>query len=249
MMKNQKGFSATVLLLVLVTIGVIGGVGWYVYTSKYTSTKALDNASKENTPVVTNTQKQTQEYKVPEGFSVYENKESGFKFAYPNAYGSFSLISSDSPNESILQSTKPSPAYLEGSTEAFTITILKDVSTPFYTLKYGPKVKFENGELKVVEVNPADEVNTVGSSYKGWLQHQDVVKQVNGLTVYVIKGGDEGSMYYKYAFLSNGQVVIISLPEFYDGTSLCAAESCKANDKTAYDNLNSSVIESLARTQ
>lgn len=44
-MKNQKGFSALEALLILVIIGILGGTGWYVWSSKNKTDQALNNAA------------------------------------------------------------------------------------------------------------------------------------------------------------------------------------------------------------
>lgn len=84
--KNQSGISH--ILLVLLLVVVIGGVGFTAYkvgTSKKTPTNssaATENTKKEET--------KTEEAKIPEGFVEYENKELGFKFAYPKEWGTAS---------------------------------------------------------------------------------------------------------------------------------------------------------------
>ncbi len=45
MNKNQKGFSAVEGLLILVIIGIIGVVGWYVVNSKDKTNKTYDNST------------------------------------------------------------------------------------------------------------------------------------------------------------------------------------------------------------
>ncbi len=75
--KNQSGISHIILvLLLLVAVGVVGYVGYKVGTSKKApanNTDSTDTIKKE-------------ESKVPEGFVEYDNKELGFKFAYPKEW-------------------------------------------------------------------------------------------------------------------------------------------------------------------
>lgn len=47
MRKNQKGFSAVEALLVLVIIGLLGLVGWYVYSNRQTSKMAAGNGNSQ----------------------------------------------------------------------------------------------------------------------------------------------------------------------------------------------------------
>jgi len=50
---DQGGFSAIETVLVLVFVGVIGFVGWYVYHSKQSTTKVLSSASASDTATKT----------------------------------------------------------------------------------------------------------------------------------------------------------------------------------------------------
>src|SRR3989344_1891275 len=45
-MKNQKGFSVVEGVLILVIIGLLGGVGWYVWDSNKKTKQVLDNTDK-----------------------------------------------------------------------------------------------------------------------------------------------------------------------------------------------------------
>lgn len=49
MKNNQKGFSAVEGLLILVIVGIIGGVGYFVYNSQKSTNTSLDNANKAST--------------------------------------------------------------------------------------------------------------------------------------------------------------------------------------------------------
>jgi type II secretory pathway pseudopilin PulG len=60
MKKLQNGFSAVEALLIVIIVGMLGGVGWYVWNANNQANKNLDSASNvsSNTPVVKN-KKQT----------------------------------------------------------------------------------------------------------------------------------------------------------------------------------------------
>lgn len=48
MKKNEKGFSAVEILIVVVIVGLIGGVGLYVLSSQKKTNNALDNSTTQN---------------------------------------------------------------------------------------------------------------------------------------------------------------------------------------------------------
>lgn len=78
--KSQAGFTPIHLLLILVLIGIIGLVGWKVYDAG----KSVKPGDSSTTPEPVTTKEDS---KIPDGFEGYENKEKGFKFAYPQAWG------------------------------------------------------------------------------------------------------------------------------------------------------------------
>jgi competence protein ComGC len=45
MNKSQKGFGAVELLLILIIVGMLGGIGWYVYSSNKNTDSVLNNTS------------------------------------------------------------------------------------------------------------------------------------------------------------------------------------------------------------
>lgn len=75
-MKNQKGFGAVETILVLVIVGLIGGVGWYVWDAKKESDKSLNQASQ--TEIVAANKSKLSEYK---------NEELGLSLKYPKEWG------------------------------------------------------------------------------------------------------------------------------------------------------------------
>lgn len=244
-LKESSGFSLIEAVVIIGIVAFMGGVGWYVWDSRQDKTQSAPTSASDQESSSENDSEETA-YKIPDGYRYYENRDIGFKFAYPTDYKEVTTSATETGSQT-LTSSEPIPTYVEGSTDAIKLTILSDPSAVFLTLKYGPHVKFIDGELIVQDVNPADEVNKVGQPYKGWLSVQDVVKEVGGLKVYVMKGGDEGHTYYKYAFLLNDHVVIISLPGFYDGTAICPQAECKANDQAPYDEFGARVLESISK--
>lgn len=43
--KDQRGVSTLEVILIIIIVGIIGGVGWYVYHTKQNSDKSLDQAT------------------------------------------------------------------------------------------------------------------------------------------------------------------------------------------------------------
>lgn len=88
-MKTQNGFSIVgIVITILILIGA-SFVGWRVYGSHG---KKTDDASQKagNTNIANKQKGSKEEYKAPEGFVVYDNRELGFRFSYPNHWGALS---------------------------------------------------------------------------------------------------------------------------------------------------------------
>jgi hypothetical protein len=246
-LKNSNGFSVIHVLLVIIIIGITSFTGWFVWNSNQENDKTLEATNTSDTPKATQVKPETEEdkYVIPEGYIGYDNKDLAFKFAYPAAYGELKA-STASSDEQIFATNKPNPAYIEGSSEAIHMsTSAADVV--FYTYKYGPTLKFVDGEPIVQEVNPADEINRVGEKYQSRADSKGTIKTVGGLKVYSFAGGDEGSSAYRYAFLSKDKLVIITLPQFYDGTAICPEANCTANDISKYDTLAETILNSISK--
>lgn len=97
---NAEGFSAIEGLLILVIIGIIGGVGWYVWEQN-----KVENVPKEiNSNAVVETNETTE----------YTNKELGFSFTYPKKLGQLTLSE---------ESNKRRHLFFEGSTRRDIFTI------------------------------------------------------------------------------------------------------------------------------
>lgn len=85
---KQHGFGSIEVVLLVVVLGLIGGLGYYVYQKGKTLPVASTSSS---SPASTATKPQENKSTVPEGFVEYENKELGFKFAYPKTWGDISV--------------------------------------------------------------------------------------------------------------------------------------------------------------
>lgn len=85
---DQSGFTAIHVVLILVLLGIIGVAGWKVYDAGKASVKPAATtspvpAAKKEAP------------KIPDGFVEYQNKELGFKFAYPKDWGEVQFSTHD----------------------------------------------------------------------------------------------------------------------------------------------------------
>jgi hypothetical protein len=84
MKKNEKGFSVVEALLILVIVGLISFVGWYVWKSKNKASTHLINTQ---TSIESPSPSTTQEPKLPNGFVAFSNSDTGISFAYPKTWG------------------------------------------------------------------------------------------------------------------------------------------------------------------
>jgi len=86
--KNEKGFSVVEVLLVLVVVGLIGGVGYFVYKSHHKTTTAsvatTTTKPTATTPAKTATPATTITSGPQSGWSTYTNNTVGFSIAYPD---------------------------------------------------------------------------------------------------------------------------------------------------------------------
>lgn len=78
MKTNQKGFSVVEILIVIVVVGLLGAVGWFVYDRQKSKT-----SEQPKTTQVEETKKETETPKLSE----YKNDELGFSLSYPTEWG------------------------------------------------------------------------------------------------------------------------------------------------------------------
>ncbi len=90
---NQTGVAHLIAILIVIVVGIVGFTGWKVYDSQKGTKQSLDNSNKSD--IVKSESKKAEvkkdEPKIPDGFAVYENKEFGFKFAYPKEWGKVTI--------------------------------------------------------------------------------------------------------------------------------------------------------------
>ncbi|HEX8227531.1 MAG TPA: hypothetical protein VF572_06715 [Candidatus Saccharimonadales bacterium] len=84
MKSQQHGFGALGVFSIILVLGIIGFSGWFVWQKSAANETAQDTAAKA-TPG--NKKAAPEKYVVPAGFTLYENADHGFKFAYPTKWG------------------------------------------------------------------------------------------------------------------------------------------------------------------
>lgn len=240
MKNNQKGFGVVEALVIIVILGFVGFGGWYIWQK---GQKNESNQSNANVNDKDSGKGQTQKdsYKVPEGYTVYENKELGFTFAYPKEYGSFSSQGEVSGAQ-IIKSAVPKTQYGPGINGAFQIYTYATADQAITSRKYGPQIKLQNGKWIVTEANEADVIgNKVGDVYKDFEGNVPASQVNKGLAVYTLKSGDEGSEMDRLVFVAKGKLHEIYMPTFSDG--LYGGDV--ANDKSAFSTLLTNVRDSV----
>ena len=84
---NIKGFSVVEILIAIVIVGLISGAGWYMWQSKNKSDINTITANTTRTATTNNSTQKPAEATLPADYIWYENKDIGFKFAYPKSWG------------------------------------------------------------------------------------------------------------------------------------------------------------------
>lgn len=85
MKNNHKGFALIEGLLIILIIGALAGVGWYVYKNPDSSSGSDDVTFGSSTPEAT--AETTQQLTCNDSSTLYENQELGLSFCYPNEWG------------------------------------------------------------------------------------------------------------------------------------------------------------------
>jgi len=178
------------------------------------------------------------QYIVPEGYIVYENKELGFKFAYPKEWG----VVKEGDKEELL---------LSGHTEQYTnkseqingqldiaARQTKDYSTVLE--KGGPIIKLDSGKWIVSDpqtnVSPDNVKYRVGDEIKVPIAFKN-----DKLVVYDFSSGEEGCRNTRWVFEAKANIVEISTP------SLCGEDFTPASQANidAKNATNSAIIKTI----
>lgn len=83
---NQKGFSALLLIIIVIIIGLMSGIGWLIW-ERVQSSKVITVKTDQTT---TNKQNNPSNNNIPDGYVEYKNQDYKIKFAYPKQWGNVS---------------------------------------------------------------------------------------------------------------------------------------------------------------
>ncbi len=251
---GQRGFGAIEIIGIVLLVVIVSGLGWYVWSKKDTGSDSQNSfvATTKKTEKPKNTAKP---YIVPSGYYVYENKEYGFKFAYPKEYGKTfkknttyggAPITSVYPGAiSFYESEKSPENVLPGTQGPISFVSYSSADQPVLARKYGPNVKISGKEVVVVKASSSDLTkNKPGDVYKDFNKESVTPKQTNGLSVFVLKDGDEGYYNDHFLFVINGKLYQLNVPGFNTGTY--GPVDAKPNDRTKYNELYNNILNSIS---
>ncbi len=232
---KQDGFGAVEALLILVIVGVISAIGWYLWHTKHGTDKSVPTASHSSEK--TKAQPATiSSQKLPAGWLEYDNTTYGVRFGYPSEWGQFKGVTGDQSKavlslytDSINETTKE----LQGNV-SFAI-----YPANIYTLvtqKYGATIKpTDSGDWQIVDVNPASKDKyKVGDTYD--LQTKE---KVSGGFAYLLTSEDEGCTFKRYIFELKDHYGELSIP------ALCSQDSVTATNQAEYDAIVSNITSSI----
>ena len=209
--QNQSGFSITHFLLVLLIIGALGFAGWRVYEARQE-----DNSPKKNSNDSTTQKEEPAEkeiYTVPDGYVIYENKEIGFKFAYPEQWGK---LTPNTESEYDLDVEGPEiPLTSDGLNTSLRVFAAK-VDSFRMSVRYKGRViqrpEATGGTYvwKVAEAIDLPDVK-VGEPYEF---QPKVAFQLDGLVVYDFWTGHATATWHSWAFAVGDYFVGIEAPGY-----------------------------------
>jgi type II secretory pathway pseudopilin PulG len=128
-MKNQKGFSIIEAILILVIVGMIGGIGWYVWSAQNKVNQTLNKADSvsNSAPKVTTKAKTSTSTKNETlnttNWSMYTNTQFKYSYKYPNNVNLSEVCLGDCKPTPV----QPTSAYVYAVREDhFVISVLAD---------------------------------------------------------------------------------------------------------------------------
>lgn len=195
---NQRGFSPLMVIAVIVVLVGVAGTGWYVMnknkqTDESTPTPTTTSDSQSEEPV------SVEENPVPDGFTEYTHKGSGFNFYYPEEWGT---------------AKTSSPSKYSWGTEFADVTFSKLPNAGIVQL-----FKVSNAEFSLsaqVESICAFNTKTEKWSPKAGLYPPEASRcpsatsQVNSKNVWTFTTGALGAHSYKQAFAKDKYIIMFS---------------------------------------
>jgi hypothetical protein len=240
--KKERGFVSLALIGALILVVAVGIVGWLIYREQ-TKEKALIEQTAATSEEAIKHVGQVYAPQTPEGYVKYSNQVLGFSIALPREYGEISEVSDMEGTLTLRSLVLGEMKYGPGINGGFTIIGYTSANQEIVSRKYGPNISLNNGEWIVTQISDSDmQGSKIGDVYKGY---DDAVpaRQKNGsLTIYSLNGGDEGTTYYRLAFVVKNRLIVVVLPDFSDGL-YGASES--PNDPTIFNTMVSHVRDSI----
>lgn len=213
---REKGLAHLGLIIaVVVVVAAVAFGGWYVWDKNKNdkNSDGKNNSSQNNG----SDNESGEESKIPKGYIVYENKEFGFSFAYPEEVGA--LMAANSENSDIVlyaRSADNKDAFAPYTSSSLDVQINKKDGFLTRAGKYGPILEFKNGKWIVSDKEGGDILNagyTIGAEYK-----PSVVRTIKGISIYDLSFADEGCHRTVWVFERSSTFVTVTLP------SVCADE-------------------------
>lgn len=243
---NTYGFSMVEVAILILVVGLLGAAGYVVWGSKNPDNNS-PSQSTQDTVAPKSPTSEDNTYQVPSGYKLYENKQLGFKFAYPAVYGDMM----SQPEENGVMITKTAPLEIEyvpgvSAPSKFTVFTYPSVSQEISSHKYEAMVKLVNDKWIVTKTNPVGvNKSPVGSEYKN-TEGKTISSVTKGnLKIYKFVSADEGTTSYSYVFIANGMLHQLFIPSYYNGTF----GGGPANDEAKFIEMVQQVSDSISPAQ
>jgi hypothetical protein len=232
---NHFGFSVVEALLILVALGVLGATGWYVLHAK----NKVDNPHKATKTHTTKPQTSVRPPKpsfvLPAGWTWYDNKDLGFKFAYPASWGQ-----AKAADQSNLLLNVYTDEYDDSASQVrgrINLFARSDSSFTLVPRKYDVTVKpVDHGaQWQITEVNPV----VAGQYEVGEMYNLQGKQNVNGGVMYFLSSTDEGCKMNTYIFVLKAAFAELHTP------NLCSMTTVSSANEAAFDKTTNTIISSI----